>query len=370
MRPHGGVPARVLVMVNAARTPDECEADAAVLDLLRERGAALHLAVWDRGKVFFDLDGRGPVTEIEAINRWRLPQWLGHAHLTPLARLLRNARVRAWWRRWRGCERVVLLGPLRPEMPNYLPPGTASVGAFLGWRSPEPPESLGLTVELADRVLAVDTASADAARGAGVVVRTPADLLNAPPAPRRRPDLADLPEAAEVIVGLGPGDRRAAPELFLRVAAEARRRTPERDLRFVWLGLDPEDGRSFPYRFDAAALGLEDRVQWRHDAPDLLATLRRMDAVVLTAREAFAPPSHPLTGLVDLPTFLDRLDVPVVGFDTPAARALGGPAAALTPYPDVPALADALLGALDDRGPHGVDGYLDALVDVLVGPSP
>ena len=111
-------PRRVLVLVHAVRGNEDREVARLLLGRLAERGVRISALVWDRGMITpgLDLDGFGPVREIEAINRWRAPQWLAKGGLTPLARFLRQTRVRSWWRRLGRPDSVVLLGPLREEM--------------------------------------------------------------------------------------------------------------------------------------------------------------------------------------------------------------------------------------------------------------
>ena len=91
---------------------------------------AMTFIVWDRGKVIaFDLERFGPVREVEEINRWVLPQRLAKLGLRPVARWLRNRRVRGWWDEAGPPDLVLCLGPIRSELVNYRPDDDAPVAA-------------------------------------------------------------------------------------------------------------------------------------------------------------------------------------------------------------------------------------------------
>jgi glycosyltransferase involved in cell wall biosynthesis len=240
-------------------------------------------------------------------------------------------------------------------MRHYVPPGAGPVTAVLGWRGPEGAESLAATLELADHVLAADDTTAREVHDAdpAVDVHTLAELVSAvAPSP--------APAGDEVLVcGVGPGDWRGAPDLWLRVAAALPETVGERPIRFAWLGLDPTDGRSYPYLYDAEHLGLVGRVDWCHAPAEAIDALGRCSAVVVTGRASFEFPVHAFVDAVGADAYLRALGVPIVGFDTGALDGLGGSA---VPYPDVAALADRVLERLADAQCPDADRLVDAVL--------
>jgi hypothetical protein len=236
-------------------------------------------------------------------------------------------------------------------MAHYVPPDAGPAGLVLGWRPAEGAESLDATLAMVDRVLVTADRRDDVA-GTEVPVRTIGEVVvDREPAPNG--------PAAGAVVGLGPDDWRGAPDLFLRAAARLRSAPTE----LAWGGVDPEDGRSFPYRFDAEHLGLADRMTWLADPVDVLDALGRAAVVVVTGRAPIA--LHPLLDAAGPGAFLDAAGVPVVGFATPALAAVGG--ATAVDYPDVAALAAAVDDRLAQPAATDVDGVLDALLAALLG---
>jgi hypothetical protein len=362
----------VLVLVHAVREEHERVAYGTVLSWLALRGHRLSTIAWDRGKVIaFDLEAFGPVEEIEALNRWRLPQWLGHVGLAPVARRLRNRRVRRWWARAGRPRHALLLGPVRAEMAHYVPPG-ARVGALLGWRATEEPESEAVTADTLHAALTRDIATLGrfgltegAARVAGDLERH-AHRHAWPRGTDERARLSDrheIPADALLVGGLGPIDRRGAPDLLLRTGARLRAVAPDLPVHLAWLGGDPDGEDAYPYHFDTERLGLGAVMHWLGDPEDHRELLRRLDAVLLVGRvpaalpDARLAPDHPPTR--DL---LRGLGVPVLGFDVPATRAVGGEDVHLVPYPDVHGLADALVETLRADRPHPLDDAVDHLL--------
>jgi len=384
-------PPHVVVVVHAVREDAERRAHALLLDRLEADGHELSVICWDRGKSVLDLDALGPVGDIEDVNRWRLPIWLAGHHLRPLARRLRHARMRTWWARARPPRRVLLLGLLRPEMPHYLPPGT-HVGAVLGWREPEPPESLEVTLEAADAVLAVDEGTAAACRDADPTARVEVvpNLWNRlhwslhlrlppPTAPRA----LGIPDDVPLVVGLGPIDWGGGADQFVAVAGRVRRALPDRPVHYAWVGGHPEGPAHFPYRFDTERLGLAGALHWCGERDDYHELVRRADVVVLPARRPFALPYDPTVGWFvaedrDVPqvftpldqpfaALLDVLEVPVVRFDLPATETMTLGRGTAVAYPDTAAMAAAVVDALGRPRPTAVGR---ALAHLLGEPAP
>lgn len=369
-------------MVHAVRTEQEKWAFGLLLDELRADGHELTVITWDRGKSVLDLEALGPVGDIEDVNRWRLPIWLAKAGLAPVARRLRHARMRWWWLRARRPTSVVVLGLLRAEMRHYLPPG-AHVGAVLGWRPPEAPESLEETLQVADAVLACDERTAETCRAAAPDVDVAVfEALwarlhwsrhgrSAPPeAPRR----AGVSDDAAFVLGLGPANWGGGADQFLAAAGRVRRALPDRPLEFGWLGWCPEGPDFHPYRFDVERLGLGAAFHWVAESADYYEYVRRADVLVLTCRRPVLPAGAPLPwafgvekvlhdfALADpylpapfvLPAdpfeaLLEVLEVPVVRFDLPAAEETARGRGRPVTYPDNAALAATVAAALDDR---------------------
>lgn len=339
----------VLVLVHAVRTDAERATHRLVLDAMRDRGHPIMTIAWDAGLVIgLDLAAYGPVVEIEDINRWRLPERLVHLGATPVARLLRQGRVRWWWRRARHCRAVVVLGPIREEMRHYAPPGLP-VTALVVPRTPEPAESMAATTTFADAVLWVGE---DGPAGTIPVVEVLRDQGDGASAAR---------PASGPVVGLGPADWRAAPDLFLRVLADAGRPTEA-----IWVGADPEDGRTFPYRFDADHLGLGDAVAWEPDPVHGVTALASARAVIVTSRRPYELPVGPVLGALPAGELLAALGIPVVGFDGPVADALGLGPDRRAPYPDTRALADRLVTALRQPATNRTGDLLGALCERLL----
>jgi len=354
----------VLVVVHAVREDTGRAWSRLVVDRLAERGVAMSFLVWDRGMVAPGAirPEDGPLREIEAINRWRLPQWLARGGGRRPARLLRNARLRWWWRRLGRPDAVLVLDPLRPEMRHYLPVGVP-VGLLLTGRPLEPAEDPVRSVGLADRVVGTEPAPGapdQSGLDAAALLDDAALEVGASPGPGPEEPL---------VVGLGPADWRAAPDLFVRVAATARARS-QGPIRFAWVGMDPDDGRTFPYRHDRDRLGLGGRLSMTDLPEPALSLLRRAAAVVVTARAPHPVVTHPWCDLVAPDRLLDALGVPVVAFATPGADGLTPAGAIRVPYPDVPALADALVDSLDGGGPNRLSGRLDRLLDALIAAEP
>lgn len=379
-RPH------VVVVVHAVREDAERRAHALLLDRLRADGHDLSVICWDRGKSVLDLDALGPVGDIEDVNRWRLPIWLAGHHLRPLARRLRHGRMRSWWARARSPRCVVVLGLLRPEMPHYLPPGT-HVGAVLGWRGPEEPESLDVTLAEADAVVAVDADTAAACRAADPHARVEVfpNLWNRlhwslhlqlpPPA---APTALGIPDDAALVVGLGPIDWGGGADQFVQVAGRVRRALPGRPVHFAWIGGHPEGPDHFPYRFDSERLDLSGSLHWCGERDDYHELVRRADVVVLPARRPFTLPYDPTVGWFvaedrDVPqvftplddpfaALLDVLEVPVVRFDLPATDTMTLGRGTAVPYPDTSAMAAVVVDALVRPRPSTVGRALAHLL--------
>lgn len=162
----------------------------------------------------------------------------------------------------------------------------------------------------------------------------------------RRPDAA-LVEAARsimggvagtpLLVGCGEVTWRKGPDLFVALVAQIRRRRP---VRACWIG------RRFAGEvplldLDVARAGLEAEITWLGELEQPLPHLAAADVLVMTSREDPRPM---------VPMEAASVGTPTAGF------AVGGlldlherGAAAIAPYPDVVALAEAVTDLIDDR---------------------
>lgn len=154
-----------------------------------------------------------------------------------------------------------------------------------------------------------------------------------------------IPSTATVIGGAGSVIWRKGPDLFLQVAATIRRRRPDLDVHFVWVGGASDE--KVPTRIDAERMGIADRVHFVGEVarPDDLFGM--YDIFALTSREDPYP-------LVMLETA--ALGIPVVSFANGGAVEFAGSSAAserraiIVPYLDVEAMAQALIPLMEDEG--------------------
>ena len=150
-----------------------------------------------------------------------------------------------------------------------------------------------------------------------------------------------LSPSAPLVVACGSTDWRKAPDLFLRLAWEQRRRRPDLDVTYVWVGNTRNAEEDHLVEFELDRLGLRDTVRFVGVRTDPLPWFAAADVFVLPSRED----PFPLVCLEAAAT-----STPVVCFDTGGIVELVGPndAGAVVPYPDVVAMADAVVGLLDD----------------------
>jgi glycosyltransferase involved in cell wall biosynthesis len=151
---------------------------------------------------------------------------------------------------------------------------------------------------------------------------------------------------------------RKGPDLFLAVAALVRRTRPDLDVRWVWVGGRGDPGDLPVIEQDRDAAGLAGVVDFEGETTDPVGRFADLDVFVLTSRED----AYPLVCLEAA-----SVGVPLVCFDTggmpelvsgsvdgmvdPRAEpdlAPGEPCGAVVPYPDVEAMADAVVALLDE----------------------
>lgn len=151
------------------------------------------------------------------------------------------------------------------------------------------------------------------------------------------------PAGPALVVGSGVTDWRKAPELWLRVAALVRRHPGHDHVRFAWAGGEAQGSPAFwPLEHEMAHLDLRGSVEFLGTVEDPWRALRGASVMVSTARED----AYPLACAEAIAS-----GVPVVGFDVDGVgemvRASG--CGIVVPYPDEPALADAVVQVLGDQ---------------------
>lgn len=145
-----------------------------------------------------------------------------------------------------------------------------------------------------------------------------------------------VPAGDALIVGSGVRNWRKAPELFVRVARRAVSLRPDVGWRFVWVGGDDTDLQRL---VDSAGLGSV--VTFLDHRPDASEWIAAADVFLLTARED----AFPLV-CVEAAT----AGTPVLTWDNGGAPELVSAAdcGAVVPFPDVDAMADQLIGLVED----------------------
>lgn len=151
---------------------------------------------------------------------------------------------------------------------------------------------------------------------------------------------------------------RKGPDLFLEVAAIVRRRRPDLEVRWTWIGGRGAPGELPVIEGDRDAAGLDGLVDFEGATERPLDRFAQLDVFVLTSRED----AYPLVCLEAA-----SVGVPVVCFDTGGMPELvrgsvehlddprgepptqpGAPCGRVVPYPDLEAMADAVIELLDD----------------------
>lgn len=149
-----------------------------------------------------------------------------------------------------------------------------------------------------------------------------------------------IPPDAFVVGASGMTEWRKGPDLFIRLAAEVRRRT-DRPLCFVWVGGAATGPEWWPLDHEARHLGVSDIVRFTGNQTEPGSWYRLFDLFALTSREDAFPLS-----VLEAAT----AGVPVVTFDTGGmvefvAAGAGG---VVVPYPDVARFARTVADLTDD----------------------
>jgi glycosyltransferase involved in cell wall biosynthesis len=151
-----------------------------------------------------------------------------------------------------------------------------------------------------------------------------------------------------VVVAAGVPDRRKGPDLFVHLAATARRRRPDIAWAFRWVGADDGDPRLADAREDRTLLDLVDVVRFIPPTSELRSLLATCDAFVLPSREDAFPLAAIEAALAGLP---------LLCFASGGIGALVEPdGGELVPFPDLEAIADRLIAWHDDPAARSAAG--------------
>lgn len=150
---------------------------------------------------------------------------------------------------------------------------------------------------------------------------------------------AGIPPDAALVGAVGSRSWRKGADLFLELAVELRRRRPEGDIHFLWLGSDDRSWQFGRFADDVARAGLTGTLHLLGDRPDPAPFQAALDVFALTSRE------DPFPRVAIEAAALGR---PVVAFDSGGVEELLARAGiGVVPYGDVRALADQTLHWLD-----------------------
>lgn len=151
---------------------------------------------------------------------------------------------------------------------------------------------------------------------------------------------------------------RKGPDLFFAIVADIRRRRPDLDVSWAWIGGDPGAPDRQALRFDVEAAGLADVLELTGHLDRPLDYYQDLDVLVLTSREDAYPlvcleaasVGVPIVTFVNggMPEFVDgRVDALEGPRDEPPTEP-GRPAGFVVPFPDLRQMADRIIELLDD----------------------
>jgi glycosyltransferase involved in cell wall biosynthesis len=159
-----------------------------------------------------------------------------------------------------------------------------------------------------------------------------------------------LPAEAFVVGASGTLNWRKAPELFVQLAESVKRKNREAPIYFAWIGgAEKNDFRLFELNYDAARLGVSERVQFLEHKPNPMDYFAAIDVFALVSRED----PYPLVCLEAA-----SLGKPIICF----ANAGGMPefveddCGFVVPYLDLDAFADKVLELYSDQAKRKMFG--------------
>lgn len=180
-----------------------------------------------------------------------------------------------------------------------------------------------------------------------------------------------IPPGAFLVGGSGTRDWRKGVDLFVQLAARFRKRSPEVDARFIWIGGSGAPGVTAQLQYDAAGLDVDDIVTFVPHIAEPQGHFAALDVLAMTSREDPYP-------LVCVESAL--AGIPLVTFESGGAAELARSGAGeVVGYADIDAMADriaalahdeirrAKLGATArERGlDHDIELLAPRLVDVI-----
>lgn len=145
-----------------------------------------------------------------------------------------------------------------------------------------------------------------------------------------------------LVAGMGVTDWRKAPETWLRIAHLVKSHPGHDDVRFVWVGGDSPGASAFwPLEHEMTHLELHGHVEFTGAVAEPWSIARKASVFVSTARED----AYPLACAEAI-----ARGIPVAGFDVDGVGEMvrDSGCGVVVPYPDEPALADAVVRLIED----------------------
>ncbi len=159
---------------------------------------------------------------------------------------------------------------------------------------------------------------------------------------------AGIPPGRPVVGAVGKRAWRKGADLFVQLAFDVLARRPDLRVHFLWLGSHDDSAHFRRLDDDVRRAGLSDRVHLLPDVADPAAYQALMDVFVLTSRE------DPFPRVALEAAALGR---PIAAFDSGGVEELLARAGTgVVAYGDVAAMADQVIGWLDDPGAAGAVG--------------
>jgi glycosyltransferase involved in cell wall biosynthesis len=307
--------------------------------------------VWNDGPLIADFAALGPVHRVETLRQWALPRRLERVRLRRLAGRIRGLRLRWWLWRIRRLRTVCVVCVSPWPVLRYVAPRRPRVVTLvheLDLQLVHLDHDDGRLRRLTDHWVAGGATIRDrlVAHGVprhdiGVAYEFIDDAIPPPtPAAVTRAELGIGTD--DVVVGAcGVLEWRKAPDLFVQVAAAARRDHADVPLQFVWVGGD-DPGLERRMVEDVRRAGLEECVHFVGRQAHRFDWYRLFDLFLLPSREDAFP-------LVCLENAL--LGRPIVCFDAGGMpEFVQDDAGVVVPFPDVEAMAATLAGLAGDPG--------------------
>lgn len=308
------------------------------------------MLTWEPGPITEDLRTCATVQVLAELNTWRPARAAEVLRLQRLAQALKGLRLRWWLLRRRDVDVMYINGADSARILGFEtrsgPPVVVHVHRMHELAALSTDDRT-LVARRAARVLVSEEPIAEVvAQDLGVpgwkirrhdYLVVGAGQLPASDLPPTRSDLG-FADGDVVIGGTGTTDWWAAPDQFVLLAWELRRRRPGLALRFLWIAGTADERTVWPLHHDLANAGVADvTIVSTDDRP--LDLLGLMDVLVLSTRE----PGHELLTLEAA-----SRDIPVVLTDNLATEVLGDELAEIVAYLDVDQLAEATLALVGD----------------------